>query len=51
MKIVLNGTFVVDQNITGTDNTDEDVLVTATLLTGILTTKTINNDGNWIFKW
>ena len=40
----INGTFVVDQNITGTDNTDEDVLVTATL-TGIITTKTINNDG------
>jgi len=41
----INGTFVVDQNITGTDNTDEDVLVTATL-TGIITSKTINNDGN-----
>ena len=40
----INGTFVVDQNITGTDNTDEDVLVTATL-TGIITTKSINNDG------
>ena len=49
VEIVLNedsieGTFVVDQNITGTDNTDEDVLVTATL-TGIITTKSINNDG------
>ena len=40
----INGTFVVDQNITGTDNTDEDVLVTATL-TGIITTKSITNDG------
>ena len=40
----INGTFVVGQNITGTDNTDEDVLVTATL-SGIITTKSINNDG------
>ena len=40
----INGTFVTGQNITGTDNTDEDVLVTATL-SGIITTKSINNDG------
>ena len=49
VEIILNeetitGTFVTGQNITGTDNTDEDVLVTATL-SGIITTKTITNDG------
>ena len=49
VEIVLNedsisGTFVVGQNITGTANDDEDVLVTATL-SGIIVTKTIGNDG------
>ena len=49
VEIVLNedsisGTFVVGQNITGTANDDEDVLVTATL-SGIVVTKTIGNDG------
>ena len=38
------GTFVAGQNITGTDNTDEDVLVTCTL-EGVITEKTITNDG------
>jgi len=40
----VSGTFVAGQNITGTDNTDEDVLVTCSLK-GIINTKTINNDG------
>src|SRR6056300_688896 len=40
----ISGTFVTGQNITGTDNTDEDVLVTCSLK-GIINTKTINNDG------
>ena len=40
----VSGTFVAGQNITGTDNTDEDVLVTCTI-EGIITTKTITNDG------
>jgi hypothetical protein len=40
----ITGTFVAGQNITGTDNTDEDILVTCTLQ-GIITTKTITNDG------
>jgi hypothetical protein len=49
VEIVLNedsitGTFVTGQNITGTANDDDDVLVTATL-SGIITTKTITNDG------
>jgi hypothetical protein len=38
------GTFVSGQNITGTDNTDPDVLITCNI-EGIITTKTINNDG------
>ena len=50
VELVLNedtitGTFVAGQNITGTDNTDEDVLITCTL-EGVIVTKTITNDGN-----
>ena len=40
------GTFVAGQNITGVDNTDEDVLITCTLQ-GIINTKTITNDGTF----
>jgi hypothetical protein len=40
----ITGTFITGQNITGTDNTDEDILVTCTLQ-GIIATKTITNDG------
>jgi len=40
----VTGTFVSGQNITGTDNTNEDVLVTCTI-EGIITTKTVSNDG------
>jgi|10_taG_2_1085330.scaffolds.fasta_scaffold00333_17 hypothetical protein len=48
-ELILNddtivGTFVAGQNITGTDNTDEDVLVTCTI-TGVIATKTLSNDG------
>ena len=50
VEIILNedsivGDFVVGQNITGTANDDEDVLITATL-SGIITSKSITNDGN-----
>ena len=49
-EIILNedsisGTFVVGQNITATDNTDIDTLVTATIK-GIITNTSINNDGS-----
>jgi hypothetical protein len=49
VEIILNedtisGIFVAGQNITGVDNTDEDVLITCTL-EGIIATKTITNDG------
>src|SRR5210317_709586 len=40
----VTGTFVAGQNITGVDNTDEDVLITCTLQ-GIIDSKTITNDG------
>ena len=40
----ITGTFITGQNITGTDNTDEDILVTCTIQ-GIIATKTITNDG------
>src|SRR6056300_581233 len=40
----VSGTFVAGQNITGTDNTDEDVLITCNLK-GIINSKTITNDG------
>ena len=40
----ISGTFVAGQSITGTDNTDPDVLVICTIQ-GIITTKTITNDG------
>jgi len=40
----ISGTFIAGQNITGTDNTDPDVLVTCTL-EGVITSKTITNDG------
>ena len=38
------GTFVAGQNITGVDNTDEDVLISCNLQ-GIIDSKTITNDG------
>jgi len=41
----ITGTFVAGQNITGTDNTDSDILITCTI-EGIITTKTITNDGS-----
>ena len=49
VEIVLNsdsitGTFVAGQNITGISNSDDAVLVTATL-EGSIATKTITNDG------
>src|SRR6056300_1528828 len=40
----VSGTFVAGQNLTGTDNTDEDVLITCNLK-GIINSKTITNDG------
>ena len=40
----VSGTFQPGQNITGTDNTDSDVLVTLTV-TGIINNRTITNDG------
>jgi len=40
------GTFISGQNITGVDNTDEDILITLTLK-GIINTKTITNDGSF----
>ena len=48
-ELILNedtivGTFVAGQNITGTDNTDEDVLITCTI-SGVIATKTLSNDG------
>ena len=49
-EIILNedsisGTFVVGQNITATDNSDTDTLITATIK-GIITGTSINNDGS-----
>ena len=40
----VSGTFQPGQNITGTDNTDSDVLITLTV-TGIINNRTITNDG------
>ena len=40
----VNGTFVDGQTITGTDNTDSDVLVSLTV-SSIIDQKTITNDG------
>ena len=40
----INGTFVVGQNITGTNNTDEDILVTLTI-TGLIDDITVTNNG------
>ena len=42
----ISGTFVAGQNITGTDNTDADVLITC-LLKGVINSKTISNDGSF----
>jgi hypothetical protein len=42
----ITGTFITGQNITGTDNTDEDILVTCAIQ-GIIATKTITNDGTF----
>ena len=38
------GTFVADENITGTDNTNPDVTITCTL-TGIISDRTMTTDG------
>tara|TARA_Y100000813_G_scaffold19344_1_gene12922 strand:- start:1155 stop:3737 length:2583 start_codon:yes stop_codon:yes gene_type:complete len=40
----VSGTFVPGQNVTGTDNTDSDVLITLAI-TGIINNRTITNDG------
>ncbi len=40
----VSGTFQPGQNVTGTDNTDSDVLITLTI-TGIINNRTITNDG------
>ena len=40
----VSGTFQPGTNITGTDNTDSDVLITLTV-TGIINNRTITNDG------
>ena len=40
----VSGTFIPGQNITGTDNTDSDVLITLAV-TGIINNRTITNDG------
>ena len=40
----VSGTFQPGQNITGTDNTDSDILITLTV-TGIINNRTITNDG------
>jgi len=50
VEIVLNSdttneTFVVGQNITGTNNTDEDVLITLTI-TGLINDIIVTNDGS-----
>jgi len=42
----ISGTFVAGQNITGVDNTDEDILITCAIK-GIISTKTITNDGSF----
>ena len=40
----VSGSFIPGTNITGTDNTDSDVLITLTV-TGIINNRTITNDG------
>jgi len=40
----VSGTFQPGQNVTGTDNTDSDVLITLAV-TGIINNRTITNDG------
>ena len=40
----VSGTFQPGQNVTGTDNTDSDVLITLAI-TGIINNRTITNDG------
>jgi len=40
----VSGTFIPGQNVTGTDNTDSDVIVTLAV-TGIIDNRTITNDG------